>query len=364
MKIHLLALALCALPLLSARPVPDNLSPEAIQKLLDQGKFEQAVEALELVVSGEHADGMAWYHLAYARHATGNFSGAIEAGKRAAGFHDVRASSLYNLACSYSLSGDLDSAEKTLRASMSEGFMDFTLIETDTDLEPLRKAGRLPALPLEREYEVLRARNRLDVPYHVILPKGFDSEREYPFVLAFAPGGHQRRDADWMISQLFSEGMGDEELVTVVVMAPDPSKGWMTHPSHHALEDLLKKIKKDYKVRGKRFTFFGFLSGHSPAVTYSQMSRKYASGLVVAAASPCTSWSDREVRELAELPVTLITGTADEVNREATERLRSLLSDKAGFELRSIEGDGAVLASLRGKALVAMLADVVRAQAE
>ncbi len=222
----------------------------------------------------------------------------------------------------------------------------------------------MPASPPRLTYEILRARNRLEVPYKILLPKNFDREREYPFVLAFAPGEHGRRDADWMISELFAGGMGEAELVTIVVAVPDPKKGWMTHPSHHALEDLLKKLRKEYSIRGNRFTFFGYLSGHRPAVTYSQMSKKYAAGLIVAAASPRRNWSDSDVRGLAEIPFTLVAGSEDVVNGQTFDRLSSILAQESGFTLTRIEGADHRLPEVRGAELVSLLAKTIDAQSE
>ncbi len=113
MKKSLLGLAFFSSLLMSAVPAGDTLSAAAIQKLIDRGKYVQAAEALEEVIEEGHPDGVTWYQLAFARHLNGEFEGAIEAGKQAIAFPEIRATSLYNLACAYSLSGDLAARDKS-----------------------------------------------------------------------------------------------------------------------------------------------------------------------------------------------------------------------------------------------------------
>lgn len=52
----------------------------------------------------------------------------------------------YNLACSYSLLGEIDDAFKTLKQAIMLGYDDFDYLRRDPDLENLRKDRRFEAL--------------------------------------------------------------------------------------------------------------------------------------------------------------------------------------------------------------------------
>lgn len=52
----------------------------------------------------------------------------------------------YNLACSYSLLGNIDMALHTLEKAIKLGYRDFRWIQKDPDLENIRKDSRFPIL--------------------------------------------------------------------------------------------------------------------------------------------------------------------------------------------------------------------------
>ena len=347
-------LPLLSLLLVAAAPLDKLLSTEKIQKLLERSKFEEAATAAERVISSGSPDEMTWYQLAYASHCIGNYPGAIEAGKVASGYPAIRASALYNLACSYSLNGDLEEAVAALTNSIASGFVDMGLIETDADLALIREANRMPVMPPRIDYQIKVARNRLKVPYHVLLPDGFDASREYPFVIAFAPGSGQRT-ADWFVANVFGGKLPTTEFVTVVVAEPENAKGWINHPVHHALEDLYKELRKNYRVRNDRFHFLGFGSAHRPAEIYSQMSAKYVDGLIVMAGSACEGWDDDEIDDLIRAPFTILIGSEDMVHRAAVDRVEAVLGKRANFKLQRIEGGDYLIGSLRGQRLAEAL---------
>ncbi len=61
----------------------------------------------------------------------------------------------YNLACSYSLVGDLDQALKSLKKAIVLGYADFSYMDNDPDLENLRRDPRYKELR-ERIVRILR----------------------------------------------------------------------------------------------------------------------------------------------------------------------------------------------------------------
>jgi Flp pilus assembly protein TadD len=171
----------------SAQRVP---SRDSALRLLDRGRYEQAIDAFQRIAEARPDDGLSWFDLSQAHHAAGAYEAALEFGRRAAEFPGYRPTCLYNLACSYALMGQADNAAAELEQAFAAGFLDYDLIATDTDLELLRSAGRLE-LPEQHEYETLR-HNSVEIPYLMLLPEDYDAKRTDPAVVAFAPGGMAR----------------------------------------------------------------------------------------------------------------------------------------------------------------------------
>lgn len=147
----LLALA-CSLPGLAAgapvhRPGPaaqdqDVPTLEQARALLEAGDVEKAIEAYRAIVKAQPENGMAHHMLGYALHGKGDLDAALEAHKTAAKFADVRAVSLYNCACVYSLKGEKDEAIEYLGKAVEAGFDRAEHAATDGDLDNVRSDPR------------------------------------------------------------------------------------------------------------------------------------------------------------------------------------------------------------------------------
>ena len=342
----LLALLLLALPTLAQ----DSASLRRASSLLRSGKYDRAAEAYEKIVAADPTLGEAWFQLASARHGQKDWAGAIEANHKAAEFPSYRASALYNLACAQSLSGSLEAAAASLDRAVEAGFLDIDLMATDADLEPLRRDLDLP-LPPPQEYRELKARNGIRMSYSVIEPAGFDPKGTYPVLVAFSPGTGSR-STDWMITELWKGVAEQADWIVVSLVAP-ADRGWFTHPSHHALEDVLKRLQKDYNVQGGDFHLFGYASGCGPASTYSGMSRKYFQSMTLVSSTNWNDYDDSDLRRWRDMPVHQIVGEASytlELDRSAHARL-----ERAGCRssLTVVPGDGLLVGSLRGGELLA-----------
>ena len=71
-----------------------------------------------------------------------DYEKAIEAHKMAATFEQFRATSLYNLACAYALTGQTTQAIDALTASKEAGLDIAQAAASDSDLDSLRKDRR------------------------------------------------------------------------------------------------------------------------------------------------------------------------------------------------------------------------------
>lgn len=346
----LLVAAGCALMLCSTGVAQKGVpSMKSAESLIKRQKWSQAAEAYAKIAAADPENAEAWFQLGFARHGLEDWDGAAEANERAAKFPVYRATALYNAACARSLGGQLEEAQTLLAEAVDAGFLDLDLMASDADLEALRAEGSLE-LPPVRSYRELKARNKLLMKYAVIEPKGFDPEQAYPVLVAFAPGTGTR-SADWMMQELWSGAADQERWIVVTLVAPE-EKGWFTHPSHHALEDVLRSLQKEYEVAGDKFHLFGFATSCSPALTYSGMSKKYFQSMTLVSSSAWSNYDDSDMKRWKRMPVHQIVGatsfTLDE-DQGAHERLKA---QGVQSSLTVVPDNGLLVESMRGRALL------------
>ncbi len=324
-------------------PSGDTPTAEEARRLFDRGRWEQAAEAYRKLVAADPQDGLAWFRLAYSLHQEGDLGGAIEANQKGLENGSPRGITLYNLACAYELTGDVDRAEATLREAIGAGYLDFDSIRTDPDLAQVR-ARRNVELPEPHAFQELRGRNGVVIPYELLLPEGYESERSYPALVLFGPGNGPLA-ASWALENLCGGITREQGCIVLLVVAPE--RGWWTHPTHHALEDLLKKVRKEHSIAGNRFHLVGFLAGAHPASTYASMSRTYFSSFTAIGGAPFPRSDDRSLARNKGLRFLFLIGEGDRAGTQETRRIQGVL-DGAGAEthLRVLAGETGSLPGL------------------
>ena len=329
----------------------------AAERLVRASKWPKAIVAFESITAADPENGLAWFYLAYCHHNTGDLRKALEYGPKAAEFPEVRATSLYNMACAHSSLGEIEQATECLAKAQTAGYLDFDSLETDPELKNLRDKVDLH-LPKKHKFSILRGRNGVEIPYYVLLPTDFDVEKEYSVAVSFAQGTGGKRSSDWCIEKLW--GGKSTRADWIVVCAAAPKNGWINHPSHHALEDLFKKLRKDYKVASNAFHLVGFGAGARVATTYSGMSKKYVASLTVASWDSFARWDDGDFKKPRKVPIHQIVGM------EAKHVLDKVRASKAKFDQFSVtttvtecKGDGFALKSLHAGKLLDVIAKQV-----
>lgn len=322
----------------------DNAIDKA-RDLVRAGKTAEAKQVLQAHVATEPGDGLAWVTLANIYHTEGDYEKAAEMNRRAAETPYVRGSAKYNEACALSLLGRVDQANEALHEAIKAGFLDYDLMETDSDLDALRAKYDI-AYPPEHEYTPFKARNAVELSFRVLRPRGYDGGKSYPAVVVFPPG-NGRRSTDWAMEELLGEGDDTKGWIVIYVVGPD--RGWFTHPSHHALEDMLKKIQSEYKITGGKFHVAGFADGARAATTYSRMSEAYFQTLTTFSAWHWRRWDADELgREFRDMSVTLVVGEQDAFGREMNDYVKKLMSEGGGtVKLEIVSRDDYMLASIR-----------------
>jgi putative intracellular protease/amidase len=112
----------------------------------EEKSFDQAEKAYRALVAEDPADGASWYHLGAVLHASGRYEDSIEASRRVAGFADLRASALYNVACAYARLGRTDDAIGSLEQAVAAGYKAKWAMTRDADLASVRDDARFKSL--------------------------------------------------------------------------------------------------------------------------------------------------------------------------------------------------------------------------
>ncbi|MEM7204010.1 MAG: hypothetical protein AAF628_27360 [Planctomycetota bacterium] len=352
-----LLLALCV-PLAGQH---NDTAEREIQRHLRDENWAKAQAKLEAWTAARPDDGRGWFLLAYALGQQGELKRAVEVGTKAATFAPSRGNALYNVACMQTRLGELDAAMASLHESRQAGFLDIDLAETDPDLEPLRGREDFPSPP-RLEYDEFRAPNGVVIGYHVDVPADYDADSSYPTVVAFAPGNWKRRAADWMRTELFGREPNQAGLIVVTVVAPD--RGWHTHPAHHALEALVRRVRRDYAVAPGRIAAFGLGQGARPATTYLRMSKRVFDTLITIGTTAWGTWKDTELARFRDQHIVEIFGSQDEHAQRQSERIATVFAE-SGFDYRQVivPDSGPTAEGLRGAALLDLLAAQLRGDA-
>lgn len=116
------------------------------QALLNAKDYAGAAAEFEAVTVADPTRAQAWYLWAYSLHAGGEQDKAIPLYEKSAATPATRASSSYNLACIYAQKPSKTKALDWLEKALSAGFENRFLLQTDPDLEALRKDKRFLAM--------------------------------------------------------------------------------------------------------------------------------------------------------------------------------------------------------------------------
>jgi tetratricopeptide (TPR) repeat protein len=341
----LLSIGLVVVMMAGSALAEDDTSRRAGQ-MIQNGNYDGAIALLNEALGKDPDNAMALTTLASAYHSKGDYEAAIEANRRAAATSWAAPTARYNEACALSLLGRTEEAYKALQQAMDAGFLDYDLIATDSDLDNMRKEHTID-MPPEHKYTDFKGNNGVEMGYTVITPEGYDANQTYPAAFIFA-AGNGVHSADWAIENL--AGPGDtHEWIVVYPVAPD--RGWYTHPSHHALEDMLDEIRESYKIEGNKFHLAGYASGARTASTYSEMSRAYFLTLTMFTPWHWNRWDENEIAKGFDLPVRLVVGRKDELGYDMNARVVKLIGGE-DVVLEVVETDDHTLASIRNGRLL------------
>lgn len=122
---------------------------EQANKYFQAQEWAKAAAAYESATAADPKNAAAWFRLGSARHHLGQYEKAIEAYQQArnAGFPPPLVN--YNIICAHSRMGKVDDAFQRLNQMLQNGWAQVHLLETDADLDNLRKDARFEAALLQ-----------------------------------------------------------------------------------------------------------------------------------------------------------------------------------------------------------------------
>jgi tetratricopeptide (TPR) repeat protein len=119
---------------------------QAARTLMQEQKYDEAVEAFGAIVAAEPDNARAWYLLGFSNHARQAYAEAITAYERALELGAVPPTTMYNLACAHARLGEVDEALGYLDRAADAGFSALPTLDGDADLAAVRDDARFAAI--------------------------------------------------------------------------------------------------------------------------------------------------------------------------------------------------------------------------
>ncbi|MBX2876818.1 MAG: hypothetical protein KTR30_32170 [Saprospiraceae bacterium] len=223
-------------------------------------------------------------------------------------------------------------------------------MEAHMDEDSQRSVQATPHEGTEATFERFKAHNGVTFSFLKLLPEHYQADKSYPAMLVFPAMEPAQEKADWVVEKLFT-GSHNENWIVIVVDAPQKQKhGWINHPAHHALNDLMDHIKESHQIEKGRFHFLGYETGSRPAFTFAGMSRDYVQSLSFVGVK---DWGELDERgfERAEglaMPIVIYANGKEAALLEQTKAIEQELKHrKTTIHLLVQQDDTAALESLQ-----------------
>jgi tetratricopeptide (TPR) repeat protein len=105
-------------------------------------RWAPAIKTYDSFLRNNPANGRGWFNMGYALHFSSEHARAVQAFEQAVRFGYRKPTSLYNIACAYSMMGNRDAAFEWLEKAIDAGFDVEGYINSDEDLNNLRSDPR------------------------------------------------------------------------------------------------------------------------------------------------------------------------------------------------------------------------------
>lgn len=207
----------------------------------------------------------------------------------------------------------------------------------------------------ESVFQPFKAHNGVAFSYLKLLPENYQADRAYPAMLVF-PAMEQHRDkANWLVDRLFTKSHNQDWIIVVVDAPKDRKYGWMNHPAHHALNDLMDQVKEEHSIEQGQFHFLGYEEGSRPAFSFAGMSRSYVQSLSFVGVKDWGEMDERGLKhaEGLQMPILIFANGSDKSLLAKTQAIEQELKHrKAKIQVLLQQEDTDQLESLQAGGLL------------
>ncbi|WP_299537285.1 hypothetical protein [Ulvibacterium sp.] len=192
----------------------------------------------------------------------------------------------------------------------------------------------------EFEFKKFSAFNGIEMEYTVLVPDNYDDQKGSPGLVSFGSMKYDKDIAQWTISNIWSDYKKGDHIVVIPIAPKNGRNGWINHPTHHALNDLLKHVKKSYFIKNGTFVAFGYKDGSVAAQTYIEMSSDYFKSLIVCSSHYWDHYDSKAFDKLQRLaiPITIICGQRDSEAFTHLEKIdRALKNREVDYKIVVLE---------------------------
>jgi len=195
-----------------------------------------------------------------------DWSKAIDVGLDLVQMLPDSATTKYNLACAYALSGDADSALDWLGRAAASGFARLSLFESDSDLDSIRdrpgySSVRAAVAENERRQRKEIAKRASASPILIVAPPGYDKRHPAPLIIAFHGYGDQAGN----YSRFWSGPAAEFGAILAVPQGMQPvgnGFGWGSVDEADAIfQRVLVEVGRQYAVDPDHVVLTGFSQG-------------------------------------------------------------------------------------------------------
>lgn len=211
-------------------------------------------------------------------------------------------------------------------------------------------------------FQSFKGHNGVAFSYLKMLPEYYQVDKAYPAMLVFPAMEQQRDKAQWLVDKLFAKSHNQDWIIVVVDAPKEGRYGWMNHPAHHALNDLMDQIKKDHSIEQDRFHFLGYEEGSRPAFSFAGMSRSYVQSLSFVGVKDWGEMDERGLKhaEGLDMPILIFANGADKSLLAKTQAIQEELKHrKASIQLLIQQEDTDELESLQAGGLLSEASKVL-----
>lgn len=134
----------------------------AARKAMSNHDTDAAIESLETLAVLAPRDGSTWHYLSYVRIAAGQYKQALESLKIQRELHHRVEVAFYNEACVFALLGKTAKAIEAFNLAVENGFRDYELAQTDSDLASIQHEKAFKAA-IERVIRPARLKREIQV---------------------------------------------------------------------------------------------------------------------------------------------------------------------------------------------------------